>query len=70
MRVDENSVQNSRDLFVGSNVLCLDCCGDKLKEIFCKISHVLNSFLYTSKTFPSLKRCWSDQDLKKNKKMR
>lgn len=40
-----------------------------LKEIFCKISDVLNSFLYTDKTSPSLKWCWSDQDLKKNKKM-
>lgn len=29
MSMDENTVQNSRNLFVGSSFLYLDCCGDK-----------------------------------------
>lgn len=38
------------------------------KEICCKISDVLNSFLCTDKTTPSLKRCWRDQAIKGKEK--
>lgn len=38
------------------------------KEICCKISGVLNSFLCTNKTSPSLKWRWSDQAIEGEKK--